>query len=159
MTVCEVGGACLLPFSPGGCRVQEMLPHPQLVVCLTLETLPVGYTATHENCGGVLTPCDRIVLEADEEGGVTIALEGNGNSEEAAEERRGKSSGGGYLGFATRQAAPPVEKMRVLQNGDGSITITPSGEDNVLQVTDDPHAGQVVVTENQPLPNVPAVAD
>lgn len=149
----------MLPFSPGGCRVQEMLLHPQLVVCLTLETLPVGYTATHENCAGVLTPCDRIVLEADEEGSVTIALEGNGNSEEAAEERRGKSSGGGYLGFATRQAAPPVEKMRVLQNGDGSITITPSGEDNVLQVTDDPDAEQAVVTENQPLPNVPAVAD
>jgi len=29
----------------------------------------------------------------------------------------------------------------------------------VLQVTDDPDAGQVVVTENQPLPNVPAIAD
>lgn len=70
-----------------------------------------------------------------------------------------ESSGRGYLGFATRQAAPPVEKMRVLQNVDGSITITPSGEDNVLQVTGDPDAGQVVVTENQALPNVPAVAD
>ena len=70
-----------------------------------------------------------------------------------------ESSGRGYLGFATRQAAPPVEKMR---GGDGSITIAPSGEggeDNVLQVTDDPDAEQVVVTENQPLPSVPAVAD
>lgn len=39
----------------------------------------------HDNDAGVLEGGDKIVLEVDDEGGVTIALEGNANGEEAVE--------------------------------------------------------------------------
>lgn len=65
----------------------------------------------HDNGAGVLERGDKIVLEVDDEGGVTIALEGNGNGEEAVEESRGR-----------RQANALVSKLMVSQNGRFSYT-------------------------------------
>ena len=67
--------------------------------------------AHHENGAGVLERGDKIVLEVDDEGGVTIALEGSGNGEQTVEESRGR-----------RQANALVSKLMVSQKGCSSYT-------------------------------------
>jgi len=65
----------------------------------------------HDNGAGVLERGDKIVLEVDDEGGVMIVLEGNGNGEEAVQESRGR-----------RLANALVSKLMVSQNGRSSYT-------------------------------------
>ena len=73
--------------------------------------------AHHENGAGVLERGDKIVLEVDDEGGVTIALEGSGNGEQTVEESRGR-----------RQAHALLSKLMVSQNGRSRSTSAPESK-------------------------------
>jgi hypothetical protein len=118
-----------------------------------------------EDGRGHLEPGDRVVFEVGSDGNVSVAVEngdkengGNGNGVEVSRRSFGWF-GRRHTPLGTRQGVPrQVDKLTVSQNSDGTLTIHPTTEDGVLQVTGDPAMGQVVVTEIEPVDNVPAAA-
>ena len=102
----------------------------------------------------ILDEDERVTVGVNEDGAVEIEVgkkpenaNGNGNGVEVGK-RRGL--------FGRRAALSQRQRLMVSENSDGSVTVTPTGTDNVLQVTGDPAMNQVVVTEIEPVENVPA---
>jgi hypothetical protein len=110
------------------------------------------FSVTPNNSGGsniTLTPDETVGVGTDADGNVTIAV----NPKPA---ENGNDTDNGLGRAARRGLYGAVDRLMVSSNSDGSITIHPTGPDNVLQVTGDEAMGQVVVTEIEPVDHVPA---